>query len=163
MPDKIHKPIDTNKCSKGTSIVPVILLMIGTVFLFVFIFPLAAVWEKDFPDVATVFWCYIMPLLVLASFILFSIGLFWYTAKKMKRRASFGWWLFSIGIWFEIFLVRYYAPRSNRIVCFSDHTGTHWCESTVDTHSLALYFIIPAILMLLGLILVFIRKRNKTT
>jgi len=157
LPDRDVKPTRAAKGADKTSVGSTI-LAIGIILSFVNIFILTAGWQNASDEM---YWLLAMfgMLLSPGHFMLFSIGWFLSSAKKRRNLASFGWWLFFIGTWFEIFFITLFAPSKMRIICYSSQIHEHWCEPTVDF--LALYYIFPAIVMLFGLMLVYLGKKQK--
>jgi len=151
------KPIEIDELTYRAGISPIILIMIGITsslmsgFILVFV---GSQFSFDADDYYLMMFAY-MELFV--GFILVTVGLHSYPKNRMNSLSSFGWWLFFIGTWFEIFFIRWLAPD---IECSTiPMTGEHWCEPSV--HYIALSFIFPAIAMLLGLMLVYIGKKKK--
>lgn len=146
------KQIHTDKGSNGTSIGIIILIVLGIVMSLIFDIPLAT--NTDDENYSLYLLSFIA---VLVGSVLFSTGWLWYAVKTRRWLGSFGWWLFSIGTSFEVYFISFFTQYHFSVECDHSPNGAYLCEG----HPSSLFYIIPAISMLLGLILVYIGKKKK--
>ena len=91
---------------------------------------------------------------LIMGFVLFAIGWLSYFRKKIGMLLSVGWWGILAGAWSEVFLLSFWLVY---ITCYG-MPSAEWCERD---HHLVPFFSIPAAVMLFGLIMVYIGKKNK--
>ena len=97
------------------------------------------------------------------GFILFVAGWFLYPRKKMSLRTSCGWLIFTIGLCFEIICAIWLVPGFLKCIGPQAPLIFNWCEKGLMVRYLVPWLGGPAIVMVLGLMMVYIKKKDKNT
>jgi hypothetical protein len=141
--------------------VGLILLILGTLGIVVCTIISVVVLNKmDNLDTPELWWVFSVLLLgVPISFILFIAGWFSYPRKTMTVRSAVGWMIFFIAAWFEIFLAGLFVPPSI-IKCIGTHGYWYWCDKQA-AGILIPSLVVPAIVMIFGLMLVYIKRKDR--
>ena len=152
MTDRDKKPIGPNKGYNRTSIGIIILIVSGVVLSLIFDIPLAI--NTDDENYSLYLLSFISALI---GSILFFIAWLWYAVRTRRWLASFGWWLFLIGTSFEMYFISFFTQYHFSVECDYSPNGAYLCEG----HPSSLFYIVPAIAMISGLILVYMGKKKK--